>query len=79
MKHQFNVFLIRWVLNSIGLWVSVRLLQGLGAQQVSEETIVTFLLAGLVFSLVNALIRPLVLVLSLPAILLTLGIFMLIS
>lgn len=78
MKRQLLLFIFRWVLNSIGLWIAVRLLSGLGAQQLSEETVVTFLLAGLVFSLVNALIRPIVLILSLPAILLTLGVFMLV-
>lgn len=78
MRRQFKTFLLRWALNSIGLWIAVRLLGGLGAQQLSEQTLLTFLLAGLVFSLVNALIRPIVLILSLPAILLTLGIFMLV-
>lgn len=78
MKRQFKTFLLRWALNSIGLWIAVRLLGGLGAQQLSEQTFTTFLIAGLVFSLVNALIRPVVIILSLPAILLTLGIFMLI-
>lgn len=78
MKSQFSIFILRWLLNSVGLWVSVRLLQGLGAQQLSEETVLTFLLAGLVFSLVNALIKPMILILSLPAILLSLGLFMLV-
>lgn len=36
------------------------------------------MLAGLVFSLVNALLRPVIIILSLPAILLTLGLFMLV-
>lgn len=78
MRRQLYIFIVRWLLNSIGLWIAVRLLTGLGAQQLSEETVITFLVAGLVFSLVNAVIRPIVLILSLPAILLTLGIFMLI-
>jgi len=34
-----------------------------------------FLVAGLVFSLVNAVLKPIVTILSLPAILLTLGLF----
>ena len=37
-----------------------------------------FLVAGLVFSIVNAVLKPLIIVLALPAILLTLGFFMLI-
>ena len=34
-----------------------------------------FLVAGLIFSIVNSVLRPLVIVVSLPAILLTLGLF----
>lgn len=38
----------------------------------------TFVLAGLVFSIVNAVLKPVVVILSLPAILLTLGLFTLV-
>lgn len=34
-----------------------------------------FLVAGLIFSIVNSIIKPIVVILSLPAILLTLGLF----
>lgn len=37
-----------------------------------------FLFAGLIFSIVNSILKPFVVVLSLPAILLTLGLFMII-
>ena len=37
-----------------------------------------FLLAGFIFSVINSLIKPLAVILSLPAILLTLGLFMLV-
>jgi putative membrane protein len=75
MKKQFFTFIIRWILNSFGLWVAVRLF-GTGY---SEDVITTgvggFLLAGLIFSVVNSVLRPIVIILSLPAILLTLGLF----
>lgn len=78
MRRQFLVFLIRWLLNSFGLWVAVRLL-GSGYDNVQiNATIGAFLLAGLIFSLVNTILRPIIVILSLPAILLTLGLFMLI-
>ena len=78
MKEQFLVFLVRWGLNSFGLWVAVRLL-GTGY----DDTEVSagfwgFILAGLIFSLVNSIFKPLAVILSLPAILLTLGLFVLI-
>lgn len=44
----------------------------------SDSGFATFLFAGFMLSLVNALLRPIIIVLSLPAILLTLGLFMLV-
>jgi len=38
----------------------------------------TFLLAGLIFSVINSMLKPIIIILSLPAILLTLGLFTLI-
>ena len=75
MKRQFMTFVIRWILNSFGLWIAVRVLgTGYSGAQVTASAWV-FLLAGLVFSLVNAVLRPAFIILSLPAILLTLGLF----
>ncbi len=37
-----------------------------------------FFLAGFIFSVVNAMLRPIVIILSLPALLVTLGLFMLV-
>ena len=75
MKQQFFVFLVRWVLSSIGLWAAFRLL-GTGYDNIDITAgFWGFLLAGLIFSLVNSLIKPLLVIVSLPAILLTLGLF----
>lgn len=78
MKQQFFVFLVRWLLNSFGLWVAVRLL-GTGYENVDVTAgFWGFLLAGLIFSVVNSFLKPLAVIFSLPAILLTLGLFMLV-
>ena len=75
MRRQFIIFLLRWLLNSFGLWLAVRLL-GTGYDPAELDAGAgVFLLAGLIFSLVNSIIRPIVIVLSLPAILVTLGLF----
>ena len=75
MRKQFYLFILRWILNSFGLWVAVRLF-GTGYTD-ADLTASTwaFLVAGLIFSIVNAVIRPIAIILSLPAILLTLGLF----
>jgi len=78
MKQQFSVFLVRWALNSFGLWVAVRLL-GTGYENVEVTAgFWGFILAGLIFSLVNSFFKPLAVILSLPAILLTLGLFVIV-
>lgn len=76
MRKQFAVFLLRWLLNTVGLWIASRLL-GSGFND-TEATTTTFLFAGLALSLANSLLRPIVIVLALPAILVTLGLFMLV-
>jgi putative membrane protein len=78
MREQFLVFLVRWGLNSFGLWVAVRLL-GTGIDNVEVTAgFWGFILAGLIFSLINSIFKPLAVILSLPVILLTLGLFVLV-
>jgi len=78
MKEQILVFIIRWVLSSFGLWVAFRLL-GTGYENVEVTAGVSvFLIAGFIFSIVNSVLKPLAIILSLPAILLSLGLFMLV-
>jgi len=75
MERQFYIFVLRWILNSFGLWVAVRIFgTGYSGDELASGVWV-FLLAGLIFSLINAVLRPVVIVFSLPAILLTLGLF----
>lgn len=76
MRNQFKSFLLRWVLNTLGLWLAVSLF-GTGNNGEPDRLII-FIFAGLVFSVVNALLKSILVVLSLPALLLTLGLFMLI-
>lgn len=75
MKKQFLVFVLRWVLNSFGLWIAVRIFGTGYSDSELAASIWVFLLAGLIFSLINSVLRPIAIILSLPAILLTLGLF----
>lgn len=75
---QFAIFLTRWVLNTFGLWLSMRLLAPFGATFDESASVGIFLVAGLVFSIVNSLLKPVIMILSLPAILVTLGLFTLV-
>lgn len=78
MGRQFLLFLLRWLLNSFGLWVAARILKDNGIQFDESQGFMLFFLAGFVLSIVNVILKPLIIILSLPAILLTLGLFTLI-
>jgi putative membrane protein len=65
MKKQFLVFVLRWILNSFGLWVAVRIF-GTGYSDAElTASVWVFLLAGLIFSIINAIVRPILLTLGL--------------
>ncbi len=75
MQRQFFIFVIRWILNSFGLWLAVMIF-GTGYNEGDLATGAgVFLVAGLIFSVINSIFRPIAIILSLPAILLTLGLF----
>ena len=78
MKQQFATFLIRWILNTIGLWVAVQLLGVIQTPPDDMTLTAVFALAGLIFSIVNSVVKPIVVILALPAILVTLGLFTLV-
>jgi len=65
-------FVVRWLINAAALWVALRLVPGI---TYSSADWGPFLGVALIFGLVNAFIRPVVKLLSLPLILLTLGLF----
>lgn len=77
-------FLVRVLINALALWVAAWLLPGmeLGSEAAVEASgndtmgsILSYLFVGLVFGVVNALVRPVVSLLSLPLTILTLGLF----
>lgn len=65
-------FLVTWAFNVAALWVAAELLSGV--EVTGDRAWVTFVLAGLVFSLVNMVVKPVVAILAIPLIVLTLGI-----
>lgn len=79
MKKNYPiVFIVRWLFNSLGLWIAVSLLGSGYDNTMINESVAGFLFAGLIFSIVNSVLKPFIVILSLPAILLTLGLFMLV-
>ncbi|TDD70240.1 phage holin family protein [Jiangella aurantiaca] len=72
-------FIVRLLVNGFALWVATRIVDGvtISSDSTSSE-ILTLLVVALIFGLVNAFIKPVVQLLSLPLLILTLGLFTLI-
>jgi putative membrane protein len=66
-------FLLRAVITAIGLWLATQWVPG-----VYVDNLRTLIGAGLLLGLVNAIIRPIAFILTLPITLLTLGLFLLV-
>lgn len=75
MNRPFVRFLVRWFVCSLGLWIAAGLL---GNRVTYDSRLVVIVIAGLILAIINAIIKPIVIILSLPAILYTLGLFMIV-
>jgi putative membrane protein len=74
MSKQGQSFLTRTVIAGLGLLAAISIVPGL---RYTGGT-VQFIILALIFGLVNAVIRPILAVLSCPLVLLTLGLFILV-
>lgn len=66
--------LLRLLINAAALWVAIQLVPGISYQ----GDVLPLLLVALVFGVINAFVRPLVKLLTLPLLILTLGLFTLV-
>lgn len=73
MYAELTNFLIHWAIMSLSLWVASYLFSGLTFANRSS-----LLISALVLGFVNAILRPILIFLTLPLTLLTLGLFLLV-
>jgi len=66
-------FLVRAVFAALGLWVASEIVPG-----VHVTTVGTLIVAAVLLGVVNAIVRPVVFILTLPVTILTLGLFLLV-
>ena len=66
-------FLVRAAIVAVGLWVATVWVRGVGIDSPS-----TLILAGVLLGVVNAVVRPIAIVLTLPMTVATLGLFLLV-
>jgi len=67
-------FLVRWLASSLGLLVAA----GLSSHISYGNSLSAIIVAGFLLAILNMLLKPLLIILSLPAIIFSLGLFMLV-
>ena len=68
-------FVLRWFVCSLGLWIAGGILGDRISYNSHVGVVVT---AGFILALINVVIKPIIVILSLPAILFSLGLFMIV-
>lgn len=68
-----TTFVLRALISALGLWVATRWVSGIRIDSAG-----TLVVAGLLLGVVNAIVRPIAVVLTLPITVLSLGFFLLI-
>jgi putative membrane protein len=67
-------FLVRLVINAIALWLATRLIDGISF----DGEMIFLLVVALIFGVVNAIVKPILIFLTLPFLIVTLGLFLLV-
>ncbi len=66
-------FILRACIAALGFWLATRLVSG-----IRIDDAMTVVLAGLLLGVINAIVRPIAIILTLPITILTLGLFLLV-
>lgn len=75
MQRPLYSFLTRWLVCSLGLWIAAGLL---GSSITYDSKLKVIIIAGLILAIINVFLKPVLIIFSLPAILFSLGLFMII-
>jgi putative membrane protein len=73
MNPKTRAFLQRWLVNTLGVLVAANIVDG-----IRYDTTVGLVVASLLLGILNAFVRPVMILLALPLLIFTLGLFMLV-
>lgn len=70
-------FIVRIIASALAIWLCTLILPGINAAESTStsQAVLYFLVLGAIFTLVTMIIRPIIVVLSIPLYILTLGLF----
>ena len=76
VRRQLLGFLIRWAISSVAMFICINFFATIKPEaEALRSTIWLYVVAGLIFSIINTIVKPLLTIFALPFIYLTLGLF----
>lgn len=79
--HRSMTLLLRLIINGVAIWLASAWVSGIEIKSPEDTTsskLLVIAVVAVVFTIVNALVKPIVKLLSLPLVVLTLGLFLLV-
>lgn len=73
MINQLQRFFTRWIVCALGLWIAAGFLS---SSITTQNKLADTIIAGFFLAIINTVVKPFLIVLSLPAIVFSLGLFM---
>lgn len=75
LEKPISRFIVRWIVCSLGLWIAASFL----SSSISYDSkLKVIILSGLILAIINTILKPILVVFSLPALIFTLGLFMIV-
>ncbi len=75
LEKPISRFIVRWLVCSLGLWIAASFL----SSSISYDSkLKVIILSGLILAIINTILKPILVVFSLPALIFTLGLFMIV-
>ena len=76
IKKQIAMFAVRWFISTVAMIICINMFGHFEeGSEAMRESVWLYVVAGLIFSVVNSVVKPLATIFALPLLFLTLGIF----
>lgn len=74
IKKQIFIFILRWAASSLGMYLCITWFGQVNSTEAFSAPWVLYVVAGLIFSIVNSVVKPLIKMLALPLAIITMGV-----
>jgi len=74
-RFNFRILIIKWIINTIALFVVVKTVKGLEIVNTGIEGFITLIITAAVIGIINTFLKPILMFITLPLSIFTFGIF----